>query len=223
MEKLIPGLHHFQTEVFRSKQELYTRLAEAQSPEVLFITCSDSRVLPNELTGAGPGELFIVRNAGNIVPPHGAANNGEAATIEYAVAALGVRHIIVCGHTRCGAMQGLLEPNALARMPAMREWLRHAEATQRIIEENYSHLSGPALLDAAVSENVLVQLEHLRTLPAVAAGLSRRQLNLYAWVYQLEDGSVHAYDPAQGQFSPVVGVDGDSARARGRFGLQQVF
>ncbi|MCP3103396.1 carbonic anhydrase [Myxococcus sp. K15C18031901] len=223
MEKLIPGLHHFQTEIFRSKQELYSRLAEAQSPEVLFITCSDSRVLPNELTGAGPGELFIVRNAGNIVPPHGTANNGEAATIEYAVAALGVRHIIVCGHTRCGAMQGLLEPDKLARLPAMREWLRHAEATQRIIEENYRHLSGPPLLDAAVEENVLVQMEHLRTLPTVAAALARRQLNLYAWVYQLEDGSVHAYDPDQGQFAPVVAVDGDSARARGRFGLQQVF
>lgn len=223
MEKLIPGLHHFQTEVFRSKQDLYARLAEAQKPEVLFITCSDSRVLPNELTGAGPGELFIIRNAGNIVPPHGTANNGEAATIEYAVAALEVRHIIVCGHTRCGAMQGLLEPGQLTRMPAMRDWLRHADATQRIIEENYSHLSGAALLNAAVAENVLVQVEHLRTLPAVAAGLARRQLHLYAWVYQLEDGSVHAYDPDQGQFSPVVAVDGDSARARGRFGLRQVF
>ncbi|NVJ20511.1 MULTISPECIES: carbonic anhydrase [Myxococcus] len=223
MEKLIPGLHHFQTEVFRSKQELYSRLAEAQSPEVLFITCSDSRVLPNELTSAGPGELFIIRNAGNIVPPHGTPNNGEGATIEYAVAALEVRHIIVCGHTRCGAMQGLLHPEQLSRLPEMRDWLRHAENTRRIVQESYGHLTGPALQDAAVMENVLVQVEHLRSLPVVAEGLARRKLNLYAWVYQLEDGSVHAYDPDLGQYAPVVAVDGDSARARGRFGLRQVF
>ncbi|NTX01476.1 carbonic anhydrase [Myxococcus sp. CA040A] len=223
MEKLIPGLHHFQTEVFRSKQELYSRLAEAQSPEVLFITCSDSRVLPNELTGAGPGELFIIRNAGNLVPPHGTPNNGEAATIEYAVAALEVRHIIVCGHTRCGAMQGLLHLEQLARLPEMRDWLRHAEPTRRILQESYSHLTGPSLQTAAVMENVLVQVEHLRSLPVVAEGLARRQLNLYAWVYQLESGSVHAYDPELGQYAPVVAVDGDSARARGRFGLRQVF
>ncbi|MFY1825294.1 carbonic anhydrase [Myxococcus fulvus] len=222
MEKLIPGLHHFQTEVFRSKQELYSKLAEAQTPEVLFITCSDSRVLPNEVTGAGPGELFIIRNAGNIVPPYSTANNGTAATIEYAVAALKVRHIIVCGHTRCGAMHGLLKPQLLETLPQMAQWLRHAESTRRIVEASYAHLSGDALLDAAVGENVLVQIENLRSHPTVAEALANHALNLYAWVYQLEDGCVHAYEPSLGQFTPVIATDGDSLRARGRFGLRQV-
>ena len=110
MQKLIHGLHHFQTALFGSQRELFERLAEGQSPEVLFITCSDSRINPNLLTQTEPGELFILRNAGNIVPPYGAVQGGEAATIEFAVAGLGVKDIIVCGHSHCGAMKGLLEP-----------------------------------------------------------------------------------------------------------------
>src|SRR3989338_7292856 len=126
MEKLIRGIHTFQHDYFTSQQELFERLAKGQAPETLFITCSDSRINPNLLTQTQPGELFIIRNAGNIVPAHGSGVSGEGATIEYAVAALGVKDIIICGHSHCGAMAGLLAPESLADLPQMRNWLQHA-------------------------------------------------------------------------------------------------
>jgi len=200
MQKLIQGLHHFQANVFSSQRELFERLAHGQSPDALFITCSDSRINPNLITQTEPGDLFILRNAGNIIPPYGAANGGEGATIEYAVAVLGVRDIIVCGHSHCGAMKALLELESLGELPAVRHWLTHAEATRRIAKENYEHLCGGPLVTAAIEENVLVQLENLRTHPAVAAALSRGRLNLHGWVYKIETGEVFTYQPEQEQF-----------------------
>ncbi len=204
MQKLIQGIHRFQQEDFRPLQGLFEQLSKGQSPETLFITCSDSRIDPNLLTRSQPGDLFILRNAGNIVPPHGAANSGEAATIEFAVVALGVRDIIICGHSHCGAMKGLLEPGQLAALPATAAWLAHAEAARRIVRENYTHLDGNRLLTATVEENVLVQLENLRTLPSVASRLVRGSLHLHGWVYKIETGEVFAYDLASGQFIPVA-------------------
>jgi carbonic anhydrase len=204
MQKLIHGLHQFQASVFSSQRELFERLARRQSPETLFITCSDSRVNPNLITQTQPGELFILRNAGNIIPAHGAAHGGEGATVEYAVAMLGVKDIIICGHSHCGAMTGLLDLDSLAELPAMRQWLTHAEATRRIVRENYGHLSDGALLTATIEENVLNQLENLRTHPAVAAALSRRALSLHGWVYKIETGEVFAYDPEEEQFLPLA-------------------
>jgi carbonic anhydrase len=206
MQKLVEGIHHFQENVFQSEPEFYARLADGQSPEALFITCSDSRINPNLITQTRPGDLFILRNAGNIVPPYGAANGGEGATIEYAVAALGVKDIIVCGHSHCGAMRGLLEPDGLAELPAVRNWLSHAEITRRVMRENYGHLSGQALVTATVQENVLAQLENLRTHPAVAARLARGALHLHGWVYKIETGQVFAYDPNTNQFAPLGAV-----------------
>jgi carbonic anhydrase len=204
MQKLIQGIHQFRQEGFRSLQGLYEQLSRGQKPETLFITCSDSRIDPNLLTRSQPGDLFILRNAGNIIPPHGSAPSGETATIEFAVAALGVKDVIVCGHTLCGAMKGVLEPDSLASLPAVAGWLRHADATSRIIRDNYSHLSGNALLNATVQENVLVQLEHLRTLPVVASRLVKGDLKLHGWVYKLETGEVFAFHPESGQFVPVA-------------------
>ena len=179
-------------------------MAKGQNPETLFITCSDSRIDPNLLTRSQPGDLFILRNAGNIVPPHGAANGGEAATIEFAVAALGVKDIIICGHSHCGAMKGLLQPEMVASLPAVSSWLSHAETTRRIVRDNYGHLDGDRLVTATVEENVLVQLENLRTLPAVASRLVQGDLHLHGWVYKIETGEVFAYDSASGQFVPVA-------------------
>lgn len=211
MQKLIEGLHRFRSDVFSNRKDFFERLAAGQTPEVLFITCSDSRINPNLLTGTEPGELFIVRNAGNIVPPftgNGSAS-GEEASIEFAVDALGVKDIVICGHSQCGAMKGLLDPAQTERLPAMRSFLRHAEATRRIIEANYTQLTGEARLVATVEENVLVQLENLRTHPAVAARLARGALNLHAWVYKLETGVVFSYEPATQQYLPM----GDKAPA----------
>lgn len=200
MQKLIQGIHQFQQKTFLPLQGLFEQLAKSQNPETLFITCSDSRIDPNLLTQAKPGDLFILRNAGNIVPPHGAGNGGEAATIELAVTALGVKDIIICGHSHCGAMQGLLKPEQVASLPAVSSWLSHAELTRRIMRENYGHLKGERLLTATVEENVLVQLENLKTLPAVGSRLVKGDLHLHGWVYKIETGEVFAYDVDKAQF-----------------------
>ena len=206
MQNLVRGIHQFQNGVFSSKQRLFEGLVDGQHPLALFITCSDSRINPNLLTQTEPGELFILRNAGNIVPPYGAVEGGEAATIEYAVSVLGVKDIVICGHSHCGAMGGLLDQPQLEKLPAVRSWLSHAESTHRIIEENYSHITDPtARLTATVEENVLVQLENLRTHPTVAAALGRQALNLHGWVYKFETGQVFGYDPRDGQFVPIEG------------------
>lgn len=205
MQKLVTGLHKFQSEIFGSQQALFNKLSIGQSPEVLFITCSDSRINPNLLTQTGPGDLFILRNAGNIVPPYGDGSSAEAATIEFAVAGLGVKHIVICGHTLCGAMKGLLQPEALKGMPAVRSWLSHAESTRRVIEENYGHLEGEAKLTATIEENVLAQVENLRTHPAVRSHLSKGALSVYAWVYKIQTGEVFQFEHDRGQYTPILG------------------
>lgn len=205
MQKLVQGIHHFQESVFRQQSELFQQLVHGQRPLALFITCSDSRIDPTLLTQTEPGELFIMRNAGNIVPPYGAVQGGESATIEYAVAVLKVNDIIVCGHSHCGAMNGLLQPEQVDKLPAVRAWLNHAEATSRIIQENYGHIQEPhARLTATVEENVLVQLENLRTHPSVAAALGRGELKIHGWVYKFETGQVFGYDPANGQYQSLA-------------------
>jgi carbonic anhydrase len=203
MQKLIQGIHAFRIEDFRPLQGLFQELAKGQNPETLFITCSDSRIDPNLLTRSRPGDLFILRNAGNIVPAHGAPQSGEAATIEFAVAALGVKDIIICGHTHCGAMKGLLEPKTISSLPAVSSWLSNAETARRIVKDNYCHLDGERLLTATVQENVLVQLENLKTLPAVASRLVRGDLHLHGWVYKIETGEVFAFDSVSGQFVEI--------------------
>ena len=204
MQKLVQGIHRFERGISGPQRELFERLAGGQNPDALFITCSDSRISPNLITQTDPGELFIIRNAGNIVPPYGAANGGEGATIEFAVVGLGVQDIIVCGHSHCGAMKGLLNPESLKGMPTMAAWLAHAEATRWIARQKYSGLPDDALLNVATQENVLIQMENLRTHPAVAAGLSGGKLKLHAWVYKIETGEVFAYVPERGQFVPVA-------------------
>ena len=200
MQKLIEGIHHFQRESFLPLQGLFEQLVKGQHPETLFITCSDSRIDPNLLTRSKPGDLFILRNAGNIIPPYGAGNGGEAATVEFAVEALGVKDIIICGHSHCGAIQGLLHPEQIASLPAVSSFLSHAEATRRIMRDSYTHLDGDRLLTAAVEENVLVQLENLRTHPTVGLRLVRGDLHLHGWVYKIETGEVFAYDVGKAQF-----------------------
>ncbi len=222
MKKLIKGLHEFQSEIFLSQKELFDRLAKGQNPDALFITCSDSRINPNLITQTNPGDLFILRNAGNIIPPYGATNGGEGATIEFAVTALGIKDIIICGHSLCGAVGGLLHPEKLNKMPTVKAWLLHAESTRRIISENYERdeFDEDALLNIGVQENVLVQLENLRTHPSVAAALSREELNLHAWVYKIESGEVFSYRPEEGQYQPITEVTVPTERRRSRLGTK---
>jgi carbonic anhydrase len=203
MDHLLSGIHQFHSQVFAREKEFFSQLAEGQSPSALFISCSDSRVDPNLILQADPGELFAIRNAGNLVPPYGASNGGEGPSIEYAVAVLGVKHIVVCGHSQCGVMKAMLDPKSAEKLPAVRSWLQHAETTRRIIDENYSRLKGDALLDAAIQEHVLVQIENLQTHPVVAAALQRGDLMLHAWVYRLESGQILAFSSETEGFEPL--------------------
>jgi carbonic anhydrase len=215
MQKLVEGIHNFQANIFRSRHELFERLRTGQNPQALLITCSDSRVMPELITQAEPGDLFVLRNAGNLVPPYGAGSvGGEAATIEFAVKSLKIKDVIVCGHTLCGAMQAVLDSSGLTDMPGMRAWLGHADATREIIKASYKSLPPEATWKAAVEENVLVQLENLRTHPCVAAGLAAGTLKLHGWVYKIETGEVFAYDPVKGQFLPLNGTPPPSVASR---------
>lgn len=205
MENLVRGIHHFQTTQFNAHRELFKHLSEVQRPDTLMITCSDSRIAPNLLLQTKPGDLFVLRNAGNIIPPSGAVRGGgEAATIEYAVKALNIAHIIVMGHSNCGAMKGLLHPEQLEGMPSVVNWLEHATATQQIIKECYSDLEGQELMNATIKENVLVQLDNLRTYPAVAARLTKGELTLHGWVYEIASGKILAFDPVSLHFVPIT-------------------
>lgn len=201
MKKLIKGLREFKTSYFSKHQELFEQLSHGQKPRVLFITCSDSRVDPNLITQANLGELFVIRNAGNIIPPFGATNGGEGATIEYAVQALNIQQIIVCGHSHCGAMKGLMKLKSLQEeMPLVHDWLKYAEATRRLVNDHYSAYKGEDLLDIVIAENVLTQIENLRTYPVIHSRIYQGQLKIYAWIYHIETAEVLAYDPEQHAF-----------------------
>lgn len=203
MKKILAGVARFQKEVFPQYRDHFAKIAGRQEPFALFITCADSRILPNLLTQTEPGDLFICRDVGNIVPPFGSVYGGVSATIEYSVAVLKVRDIVVCGHSDCGAMRGLLDPESLKALPGVLEWLRYSEDPRRAVMEHASHLSYADKLQLLIEENVVTQLEHLRTHPAVANGLAAGTLNLHGWVYEIETGHVRAYDSETGKFVPV--------------------
>jgi carbonic anhydrase len=202
MRKVLEGLVRFQANVFPEESQRFERLASHQDPVALFITCSDSRIVPGLITQTKPGDLFIIRNAGNIVPSYGEMVGGVSATIEYAVVALNVRDIIICGHSDCGAMKGLLYPETLERMPTVKAWLRYADRARLVVEENYDGLDQHEHLEAIIRENTLAQLDHLMTHPCVASRVKKGQLSLHAWVYEIETGEVYACDPEQGGFRP---------------------
>jgi carbonic anhydrase len=197
MQRLIEGLHHFRRNVFPNKKQLFSRLATKQEPRILFITCSDSRVSPHLLTNSEPGEIFVVRNAGNLVPQYG-HGGGEEASIEFAVTALKVTDVVVCGHSDCGAMRGLLDPAAIATLPSVLRWLEHARDTRAVVDTLAPPLE--QRLDRTIEINVLRQVEHLRSHPAVAAGLASGSIALHGWVYGIGDGNVRHYDDDANRF-----------------------
>lgn len=200
---LLRGVEEFNRDIFPNSSELFKSLAQGQAPHTLFITCADSRVVPEMITQTQPGELFVCRNIGNIVPSYGPMLGGVSAVIEYAVAGLGVSQVIVCGHSDCGAMKGLLADAITARkMPAVASWLRNAEAARSVVLTR--KLQGVRRTAALIEENVRLQLMHLRTHPAVAARLAAGDLALQGWVYDIEHGSVRVYDEEQGRFQSVA-------------------
>lgn len=206
MRNLLAGIHKFQRDGFGSQRSLMERLAvEGQRPQIALVSCSDSRVLPEMFTQAAPGDIFLVRNAGNIVPSPAQFNDspGEAASLEFAVEVLGVRDVVVCGHTRCGAVDAILRPEAIAGLPNLERWLLTSQKTGRIVRERYQHLEGEALMRVAVAEHVLVQLEHLRALPFIERRLDDPGFSVHGWVYDIQTGEVSAYDVVRDEFVPL--------------------
>lgn len=203
MPKFAAGVIEFQNKVYPEKKELFEKLARGQAPEALFITCSDSRIETAMITQTDPGELFICRNAGNIVPPHTSHTGGMTASIEFAVSALKVPHIVICGHTECGAMKGAMNPEGLDGLPHVKEWLGYSRAAVAIVDETGRDLDEDARMKLLLEQNVILQLQHLRTHPSVAARLAKGDLQLHGWVYDIKTGDVSAYDEATGHFVSV--------------------
>nr|WP_284498379.1 carbonic anhydrase [Legionella maioricensis] len=173
-----------------------------QNPEILFITCSDSRIIPSQLTQSQPGEIFVIRNAGNIIPSY-PDQGGESATIEYALTALNIKHIIVCGHSQCGAMKGLLQPETTKSMPVVQTWLNHAPRREELID-TYNADTGATLLEKAIAENVLLQVEHLKQYPCVKEKLDKNEITIHSWIYAFETGEVFTFNAELNDFEPLL-------------------
>lgn len=193
MQQIVEGFLNFQKEIFPNQKELFRSLASSQNPKALFISCSDSRLVPELVTQQDPGQLFVIRNAGNIVPSFGPEPGGVSATIEYAVVALGVTDIVICGHSNCGAMKAIASCQCLDSMPAVSHWLRYADAAKAVVEKK-SYDTEDDKVNAMVQENVIAQLNNMRTHPSVAVGLRNNALRLHGWVYDIESGVIRALD-----------------------------
>lgn len=206
MQKLLDGYGHFRREVFPRRKDEFRRLAESQAPDFLFITCSDSRVVPSLIFGMDPGDMFLCRNAGNVVPPAGERAGGVSATIEYAVKVLKVKHIIVCGHSDCGAVRASMEPDKLKALPIVEPWLRFVEKAQWMAGE-FTPASGEDSdkeVRRRVCANVIGQVANLRTQSSVSEGLAARTLEVHGWYYDIFSGTVEKYLPGERRFVPLV-------------------
>jgi carbonic anhydrase len=219
MERMIEGFAKFRREIFPEQREVFEKLAAGQSPHTMFITCADSRVMPEMMFSAQPGELFVYRNIGNIVPPYAQHVSGVVAAIEYAVKVLKVRHIVICGHSDCGAMKALRDPSPLQGMPSVSDWLKHADVARHVVAENFPHLTGDACLRRLTEENVVGQLEHLRTLPVVAAGMANGSVRIHGWIFEIADAGLSVFDGVAGRFVsvPTSGTEMPQATPMARF------
>jgi carbonic anhydrase len=204
VNELIGRVYGFAKQVFPNQSDLYARLAtQGQAPKALMISCADSRVVPEHIMQAEPGDLFVCRNAGNIVPPYAMQNGGVTSTVEYAVMVLGIRDIIVCGHSDCGAMKAVANPAGLEKMPNVAAWLKHSCAAEQVVNESYPELDNGDRVRAVSLENVVAQLAHLRTHPSVAAAIARGELALHGWFFDIGAGEVLALDGQTGRFLPI--------------------
>lgn len=208
LERLKAGVRRFQTEVYPLRAAMFAQAAkEPQRPQTLFITCADSRIDPNELTGSGTGEVFVTRNIGNMVPAYGEMLGGVSAVVEFAVSSLGVRHIAVCGHSDCGAMKALLEPASVAAMPTVKSWLHNAHAALTVAETLNERGSAAEqkkdLLSLLTEQNVLLQMQHLKTHPSVAGAMAMQALTISGWIYEIGTGHVCVAEDGERTFTPI--------------------
>ncbi len=202
MRFLEAGVRKFKSRGYRKNRALFRKLARSQSPRVLFITCADSRVVPSLITQTAPGDLFVERNPGNIVPRYTRHAVGVSASIEYAVEVLQVGHVVVCGHSDCGAVKGILHPDSLTTIPAVKRWLTYGNRSRQQLLRRARTLPERQQLDLLTQLNVAVQLEHLETHPCIARKLRQGLIALHGWVYRIHDGEILRRDPATGDFHP---------------------
>jgi carbonic anhydrase len=201
LDLLLAGVRKFRREVYPGQKEMYEQvMREPQSPHTLVVTCADSRIDPEMLTQSNPGEIFVTRNIGNLVPAYGQMPGGISAVVEYAVTALDVSQVVICGHEDCGAMKGLLQPDAMAKMPLVKSWLMNAEAALSVVEARNKSADPQGVLSQLIEENVLLQMSHLRTHPLVAGKVAMGTLAISGWVYDIAGGSVRVYDEGLRRF-----------------------
>ena len=203
LARIVEGVRKFQGEVYPAQREMFEKLKGRQQPIVMFITCADSRVVPNLFTQTGPGDIFIERNPGNLVPRYSDFVGGVSAGVEYAMLVLKVPLLVICGHTDCGVMKSLVHADQANGLPAMQEWMRHAsDAGHRVMRD---HVDAPEQekLRLITQYNVLAQIEHLKSHPSVHTRLMSREVEIRGWVYDIGDGSIWAADPDSGRFARI--------------------
>ena len=199
MQKIINGYLQFKESGFKERKDLFAKLSNSQNPEVLFITCSDSRIDPNLITQTEPGDLFVVRNAGNIDPPHTVECDGIVASIEFAIVALGVKHIIVCGHSNCGAMKGALNTSGLTALPKVRGWLNYCSEAVTIVQSRKNNFKSDEL-NSVTQENVRLQIRRLEQYPEISKRLTTGDIEIHGWVYEIGNGTIRCFNQEKQAF-----------------------
>ena len=219
MQQLIDGYVRFRSKVYPQHSKLFEKLAKGQQPQALFICCSDSRVMPEMMMQSDPGVVFSCRNAGNLIPPPTETGSGVPATIEYAVRVLKVADIVVCGHSDCGAMKGILKREDVESLPVVRGWLEHAGPSARWLTrmlKDTTAMSFEETLQVVTEANVIVQMQNLRMHPSVDEAVKRGALELHGWMYDIGSGAIRRFDPDQGAFCPLIPESQPSAETNGR-------
>lgn len=209
MNPFVAGYKKFRREVYAGSEAKYQAMANSQKPHTLFITCADSRIMPTDLTQTAPGDLFQCRVVGNLIPAHGNAAGGVTSAIEYSVMVLGVKHIIVCGHSDCGAMRAFSHPEKLTQLKAVQSWIEHADSAIQVTRDHFGHLKGDEFLTALAKENVISQIRHLKTHPCVATRLRNQKLQIHGWYYDIGKGTIMQYDSESRHFVPLDQVVGE--------------
>ena len=205
-QRIADGVRKFQTEVFPQQRAMFESVRKAQHPLALFITCADSRILPNLITQSVPGEIFTDRNPGNMVPPYSDFVGGVTAGVEYANLVLKVPVIIICGHTDCGVMKALLHPETAAGLPGMQQWMRHGNESRHTVLREFAGRSEEEMLNRLAEANVLEQIAHLKTHPNVTSRLAANEVMIRGWVYDIGSGSVRQADPVTGEFTEFSSI-----------------
>jgi len=210
MQQLIDGYTRFRSHVFPQRAQLFEELAKGQKPQALFICCSDSRVMPEMMMQAEPGVLFPIRNAGNLVPPPSESGGGVAATVEYAIRVLKVADVIVCGHSDCGAMKGLLHTDQLESLPIVKAWLENTGAASRWLTgtlKDATTMPFEERLQLITEANVIAQMQNLHAHPAVYEFVRKGSLNVHGWMYEIASGGIRRFDAEKGRFTALLPED----------------